>query len=313
MLGCSNSERLVQEELLELNSTELEKKLSKYGYFVSKDDKNWLELSKDKETDIEILRAHFKGHAYDPHWHDSYLLGVTEQGVQQFKCRKKTHNSLIGGSFLLEPGELHDGNAPLDEGFTYQMLYLPVDWIHNQLNSLFHHIPDNSELYFSENLIHDNLLGASISSAFFAIHQQEPRIVQEAYLDQMLERVTVHAEWRKKSIGDTQWPNLASQIRDYLHANLHYDIALNDLVERFGIDRFRLNRVFKQVYEQPPHAYLISLRLNHARKLLAQGISPADVASDLCFADQSHLGRWFRRVYSLTPAVYRRRAQTFQK
>ncbi|WP_262927263.1 helix-turn-helix domain-containing protein [Phytohalomonas tamaricis] len=40
---------------------------------------------------------------------------------------------------------------------------------------------------------------------------------------------------------------------------------------------------------------------------MAVGKSPATVASELGFADQSHLGRWFRRAYGLTPAHYRRR------
>nr|WP_086940039.1 AraC family transcriptional regulator [Thaumasiovibrio occultus] len=274
---------------------------------------SWLDINKDSDTEIETLRAHFKGHAYDPHWHDTYLLGVTEQGVQQFQCRKQTHNSTAGGSFLLEPGELHDGTAPLDEGFTYQMLYLPEAIIHRQLGTLFHHLPDNTEIYFGQTLVNDQRLARSISGAFSAIHYQEPRIVREACLDRMLERVTAHAKWRKKASQLTSPVTVAAMVRDYLHANLHQDIMLEQLVVEFGTDRFRLTRAFKKVYGQAPHAYLISLRLNRARQLLSQGVKPADVASDLCFADQSHLGRWFRRVYRLTPASYQRRAQTFQK
>ncbi|MDR8241163.1 AraC family transcriptional regulator, partial [Acinetobacter baumannii] len=38
----------------------------------------------------------------------------------------------------------------------------------------------------------------------------------------------------------------------------------------------------------------------------ARSISPAQVASDLCFSDQSHLSRWFKRCYELTPAAYRK-------
>ncbi len=45
---------------------------------------DWIELNRDAETGIETIRAHFEGHAYDPHFHDSYLIGFTEQGVQQF-------------------------------------------------------------------------------------------------------------------------------------------------------------------------------------------------------------------------------------
>jgi len=90
---------------------------------------NWIDLSQDADTGIETLRAHFEGHAYDPHWHDSYLIGVTEQGVQQFNCRRARHNSVPGQVFLVEPGELHDGDAPTPDGFTYHMLYLDPQWL----------------------------------------------------------------------------------------------------------------------------------------------------------------------------------------
>ena len=40
---------------------------------------NWIDFKQDADTGIESVRAHFVGHAYDPHWHDSFLVGVTEQ------------------------------------------------------------------------------------------------------------------------------------------------------------------------------------------------------------------------------------------
>ena len=72
-------------------------------------------------------------------------------------------------------------------------------------------------------------------------------------------------------------------------------------------DRFRLSRAFKAAFGIAPHAYLVQLRLARARQLLASGQPPARVAMTLGFADQSHMGRWFRRAYGLTPAHYRRR------
>ena len=85
---------------------------------------NWIDLAQDADTGIETLRAHFKGHAYDPHWHDTYLIGFTETGVQQFRCRQARNVSTPGKVFFLEPGEIHDGDAPTAGGFTYRMLYL---------------------------------------------------------------------------------------------------------------------------------------------------------------------------------------------
>lgn len=72
-----------------------------------------------------------------------------------------------------------------------------------------------------------------------------------------------------------------------------------------GMDRFRLNREFRAAFGLPPHAWLVQLRLVEARRLLRQGISPALAAAQVGFADQSHLGRWFRRAYHMTPARYR--------
>jgi len=85
------------------------------------------------------------------------------------------------------------------------------------------------------------------------------------------------------------------------------DLGLDDLARATGVDRFRLSRAFKAAFGLAPHAYLVQLRLAKARRLLAAGQPPALVAMSLGFADQSHMGRWFRRAYGLTPARYRRR------
>lgn len=272
---------------------------------------SWIQLKQDKHTGIETFRAHFKGHAYDPHWHDTYLIGFTEQGVQQFNCRKQMCTSLEGGSFLLEPGEIHDGNAPLEGGFTYRQLYIPVAWLHDNLASLFHDLPDHFEFNTAQNLMQDKQLTASISAAFSALHYQEPEIIREACLDQMLEHASKHMSWRQKVEQDVllSLPSvcpLALRTREFLRDNIHQDINLESLAQELGTDRFRLTRRFKAAFGLAPHAYLIQLRIAKARTLLAQGISPISVASDLCFADQSHLGRWFRRVYRMTPSAYQK-------
>lgn len=268
---------------------------------------SWVELDTDHDTGIELLRAHFEGHAYDPHWHDSYLIGYTEEGLQQFNCRRQVQRSTPGHSFLLEPGEIHDGEAPHQAGFTYRNLYLPRQWLHRQLGNLFEDMPDQYELHVAETLSTDRRLVASIASAFLALRQREPRIVREACLDQMLERVTAHTHWRKKQESELHLPALARRCQEYLHANLYDNIGLNDMAAALGTDRFRLTRAFKTAFGIGPHAYLIQLRLVRARQLLALGWQPVDVASELCFSDQSHLGRWFRRAYKLTPADYRKR------
>lgn len=268
---------------------------------------NWIDLSQDADTGIETLRAHFEGHAYDPHWHDSYLVGVTEQGVQQFNCRRARHQSTPGKVFLLEPGDIHDGDAPTADGFTYRMLYLDPQWLQRELGAVFDHAPDNSQLSFAATLACDARLAQATSLAFETLHRGELKIVRQTALDALLERLTSHLHWRARGGQDPRLPRVAQKARDYLHANAQYDIGLDQLATVTGVDRFRLTRAFKAAYGMAPHAYLVQLRLATARRMLARGEQPATVAMALGFADQSHLGRWFVRAYGLTPALYRKR------
>jgi AraC-like DNA-binding protein len=268
---------------------------------------NWIDLAQDTDTGIETLRAHFEGHAYDPHWHDSYLVGITEQGVQQFNCRRATHQSTPGKVFLLEPGDIHDGEAPNEDGFTYRMLYLDPQWLERELGSLFENAPDNAQLSFTTTLITDVRLAQATSLAFQTLHHGELKIVRQTALDALLERLTCHLHWRSRYGDDPRLPRVAQKAREYLHANAHEDIGLEHLAAVTGVDRFRLTRAFKAAYGLAPHAYLVQLRLAQARRMLARGVQPTTVAMALGFADQSHLGRWFVRAYGITPALYRKR------
>ncbi|MBD1588624.1 AraC family transcriptional regulator [Pseudomonas typographi] len=271
---------------------------------------NWINLTRDPETDIETLHAHFAGHAhaYDPHWHDSYLIGITEQGVQRFNSRRARYDSTPGKVFMLEPGDIHDGDAPSPDGFTYRMLYLQPAWLDRALGELHTDTAWGGLPGIGRVLNDDPALARATLFAFNALHQQDVRMVREAALDTLLERLAAHLHRRPQQPATLRAPSIARQARDYLVAYHEHDISLHTLAQACGTDRFRLTRAFKAAYGLAPHAWLIQLRLNRSRQLLAAGVQPVDVAGRLGFADQSHLGRWFLRAYGITPGAYQQRA-----
>ena len=66
--------------------------------------------------------------------------------------------------------------------------------------------------------------------------------------------------------------------------------------------------LFRQFTGYTPHQYLLLVRLNHARKLIAQSNPTwplAEIAAMSGFCDQAHLNRHFRRVFGTTPAAFR--------
>src|ERR1043165_8474114 len=91
--------------------------------------RDWFDFARDPASGTEAVHAQFHAHAYDPHFHDQVLVGVTEQGLQQFRCRRETQRSTPGRVLLIEPGETHDGEAGAEDGFTYAMLYFDPAWL----------------------------------------------------------------------------------------------------------------------------------------------------------------------------------------
>lgn len=266
---------------------------------------DWIRIHRDQETGIETVHAHFRGHAYDPHDHDEVLVGVTQQGVQQFRCHRSLHTSTPGRAILIEPGAIHDGHAPEGDGFTYAMLYLPQSWVADVMERLGQWEISAIQPAFRSTLTGDVALIAAIQQAFAAIHYDEGRLARDQSLDRMMGVLSRHLSVETPR---NQRDSVAKMERakDFLHAQMDRDIGLDELASYSGMDRFRLTRQFQRTFGLSPHAYLVRLRLRTARALLANGQGPAQVATKVGFADQSHLGRWFQRAYRLTPAAYQR-------
>ncbi len=76
------------------------------------------------------------------------------------------------------------------------------------------------------------------------------------------------------------------------------------LARAVGVSPWRLSRAFRQGMGLTVPEYRVHRRLCAAKKLLAQGASPAYAALEAGFFDQSHLNREFRRRVGLTPVQY---------
>jgi AraC-like DNA-binding protein len=93
-----------------------------------------------------------------------------------------------------------------------------------------------------------------------------------------------------------------------LEADFADEISLSELASMAQMSRSHFAVLFRQLTGYTPHQYLLLVRLNHARKLIAQSNpvrSLAEIAAMSGFCDQAHLNRHFRRVFGTTPAAFR--------
>jgi AraC-like DNA-binding protein/quercetin dioxygenase-like cupin family protein len=81
--------------------------------------------------------------------------------------------------------------------------------------------------------------------------------------------------------------------------------SVTEAAQLSGVTREGFSRRFRRRRGMPPQSFQLIEKLNDARRLLRQGDSIAEVAAQTGFADQSHLGRLFRRVFGVTPGRYR--------
>ncbi|HUI17032.1 MAG TPA: AraC family transcriptional regulator [Alphaproteobacteria bacterium] len=260
-----------------------------------------------RDLGIELLRAHFMGHAYERHSHDAYAIGVTEAGAQAFNCCGAHHVSTEHMVIALNPGEPHDGHAGDARGFTYRMLYIRPELARRVIEDWRDGRP--SALPFARTpVIDDPALAHLVLALHRALGEGAPRLECEALLDDMLVRFARgHSSLRNLPYGDAARPGDAAlrRVRDYLEdTDLAEDLAADDLARLAGISRFHLCRRFRKAYGLPPHAYRLQRRLAAAKELLARGTRAADVAAALGFADQSHLHKRFKGAFGITPGQF---------
>ena len=101
-------------------------------------------------------------------------------------------------------------------------------------------------------------------------------------------------------------PTLSEAV-DFMTANIDSGINLADIARATNRSPSHIARIFRTELGMPPHRYLISLRIEKARRLLEKtSVSIAEIAYECGFAHQEHLTRLFHRHCGTTPAAYRR-------
>jgi AraC family transcriptional regulator len=100
------------------------------------------------------------------------------------------------------------------------------------------------------------------------------------------------------------------RVVDYMHANLAERVLLEDLATVASISKFHFVRMFKLATGEPPHRYLIRLRMQRAAELLRRSEDTVQQISAACgYASPGQFASAFRRHYGASPTQYRSEAR----
>jgi AraC-like DNA-binding protein len=255
--------------------------------------------------DLELLHATYVRHTFAPHAHEGFAIGVIERGAERFAYRRAAHIAPAGSVVVVNPGEIHTGEAALPDGWRYRMLYPAAEMLQAAAGAVAGRqrgIP-----FFPAPVVDDPALAAMLIRLHRALAEGVTPLEREARLMWTLAQLVArHADDRPLWSPTPVVPAAVERARDYLHAHAATSVTLRELADYAGLSPFHLLRTFHATVGTAPHAYLTQLRVAQAKTLLRAGLAIAAVAVRTGFTDQSHLTRHFKRIVGVAPGQYAR-------
>ncbi|KAB8145592.1 AraC family transcriptional regulator [Chloroflexia bacterium SDU3-3] len=265
--------------------------------------RQWSRAVYEPDLRLESLQANFTTHTFARHWHTHYVIGMVEDGVQSFWCRRDTYTTPRGGLILLNPGEAHTGEAARSGGgFAYRALYPTAAHMASAMAEFGR--PDAAP-EFTKVRVDDVGMAEIVGRLHMALDASASLLERQSRwlgLLVALVRRFGAAPLRLPRAGDE--PLAIARARAILEERYDQRLTLPEIAAQVGLSPYHLLRVFARATDLSPHAYLESIRIRHAQRLIAQGHDLASIAYAVGFSNQSHFTSRFRRVVGITPGRY---------
>ncbi|WP_110188770.1 AraC family transcriptional regulator [Pokkaliibacter plantistimulans] len=258
---------------------------------------------------VELVRAYYQGFEFEPHVHEDFHIGICDFGAQDFMHKGSRYVLAPQRLSLINPDDVHDGKGAVTGNYQVRCLRVSADCIARvaELQG-----QPNRKIFFRGPDIADPFL----YNGLLQLHRAMERPgVEPLATDTQLMLVLSHliqryadspqGESERSGKGSKQFSTLQrQQLKDYLLADICNKHRLADLAALFNLSEYQFLRRFRQSIGMTPHAYLLALRVDCARRSLMQGKTVSEAAVEAGFYDQSHLVHAFKRRYDLTPSAY---------
>ena len=253
---------------------------------------------------ILIEKYSYSAGAVEPlpkHSHQEYQLGMSSNTQGEYYYRGAYHPVPIGKLSIIHSGEVHSPSQRtyLAEPATFLMMHIDPSLLEETALEITNktNVP-----FFTEPIFSDRNLAKLFYNVCLATETNLSKLTKDSLLLDFLSGL-IESEGNFTPQPYQIKPAI-SQVCDYLQANYADNVSLTELAEIVGISRFYLSRLFRREKGISLSAYQTQIKVDHAKKLLSQGMPIATVATATGFYDQSHFGYHFKRLVGTTPGNY---------
>ncbi len=255
------------------------------------------------QLNAAVLHAYYIDHAYPRHSHDYYVISLIGQGYQSFTHNNIKHVTPPGGIILINPEEVHTGEAADKSGFELRSLYPTADHMEMAAFELTgRHV---SLPYFKQVRVDNPFIRKSILSLHQAMLEDvSPLEYESRFIWTLAQLIKHHADLSHPEQRIWKEKKAIQQARLYIEEHFSRGVTLHELAQHVRLSPYYFLRVFRAEVGMPPYAYLESVRISHAQKLIETGKSLVETAMEVGFSSQSHMTNSFKKIIGVTPGQY---------
>lgn len=278
-----------------------------------------------QETYFDDKSFSFKAYHYqqslegENHYHDFYELIIVLNGNGQHITAGKSYPISRGDVFVIKPFVQHTyentHNLEIEN-----ILFIPENL--NISKADIRDIPGYFALFDAEPMLreqhnfksrltlnHDQL--AAVMQIVIKIHHELKnkntgfRFMTIAYFMELIGYLSRCYSYSKHKYS-RKLLQISSMI-DFIEANYHGYITLNEIAAKGNMSVRTVNRMFKEALEMSPIDYLLKVRINNAKTLLEkQNISISEAAFQSGFNDSNYFTKQFKKFTAMSPREYKK-------
>ena len=257
----------------------------------------------DKELDIEAYWFYGIMQKFPNHFHEYYVIGFVEEGQRRLLCKNKDYTINPQDLVILNPFDSHTCMQINNEALDWRCINIKKEVIQKATEEIYgeKYLPSFSKTVLSDieilmllKELHTMIvLGTGNSKTRKEKFYKIIKKLYDEYNGQILEEEVIPAEEIK-------------YLCRYMKNNYRQKLTLDELSKITGQNKFTLLRNFNKVHGLTPYQYLETIRIEKARTYLEEGYTPAEVALNTGFSDQSHFTRFFKSFIGFTPKQYQK-------
>lgn len=246
---------------------------------------------------------------FESHSHAFFTVTAVLAGRLLATIGESGFDLSVGETALTNVGQKHSARAPQVEFLSVAISPVLVNELVGEIGLT----RTTAEIRFRTSVIKDETLTQMAREIAREIADEQ--IGRAAMLETLVRQLAIHLLRHHFTVRKSDQIELSRagpvdrRLRraiEFMHDNFGRELSLEEVAASAYLSEYHFARLFKQITGVTPHVYLANLRLERARKLLADTALPiSEIAAAVGYQSQSHFGKMFKSVTGVTPRVYR--------